>query len=379
MVPPDSRMMLTRGSEEFDLWNGVRFSLPPGKHVLKVTSHSKYANLEGLQVTRTLAGVVSAKFSPLTEDVQGKVTIPGYGGVFLADEDAAFRVCFTNQAAADVNLKCRWTALDYRGKEALTGDFDLTAATGKETAHELKLDVKEPGRYVIRLKYSSPEGEHEVFHRFVKLPKLDYPRLVMRAEESQQVRDRIAKYPVMFQRYRDYLRRQSEKKDFMPVKFRGSWGQDQTLENAKWRAICLGFADNFLEGENPKRYEDKLLPLLTDPGGYDAWQGNYEFGGPQTLLYDLMLGSSKGAEERLEKYYRAADSWVYRHDYMSGSALHDFLLALKEPPTAQDRFILWRIAMELNNYDAYFGAHPASGAETGSTGWERIATVRSTR
>ncbi len=292
---PDSRMMLTRGSEEFDLWNGVRFSLPPGKHVLKVTSHSKYANLEGLQVTRTLAGVVSAKFSPLTEDVQGKVTIPGYGGVFLADEDAAFRVCFTNQAAADVNLKCRWTALDYRGKEALTGDFDLTAATGKETAHELKLDVKEPGRYVIRLKYSSPEGEHEVFHRFVKLPKLDYPRLVMRAEESQQVRDRIAKYPVMFQRYRDYLRRQSEKKDFMPVKFRGSWGQDQTLENAKWRAICLGFADNFLEGENPKRYEDKLLPLLTDPGGYDAWQGNYEFGGPQTLLYDLMLGSSKGA------------------------------------------------------------------------------------
>jgi hypothetical protein len=354
---PDQRTMLVRGTREFELWNRVRFSLAPGKHVLKVTAHSPYANLEGVKIDKTLAGVVDAKLTPLPEGVQGKVEFPCYGGTFLADEAAVFGAGFTNKSAAPQELKCDWTVQDYRGKDVLAGQFELSAAAGKETSQELKLDIKDPGRYVLHLKYASPQGEHEVLHRFVKLPKLDYPRLLMRGEDSQQIRDRVAKYPVLFERFRNYLSRQSEKADFMPKKFRGSWGQEQILENAKWRPLCMEFADLFLEPAGAKKYESKLLPLATDPGGYDSWQGNYEFGGPQTLLYDLMMNSSPAVREKFDKSYRNKDNWVYRGDYISGGVIPDYLAAIKEPLTPQDRYIIWRVAMELNNYDAYFQVH----------------------
>jgi hypothetical protein len=357
---PDQRAMLVRGTGEFDLWNGVRFSLSPGKHVLKVTAHSPYANLEGLRVKRTLSGVVDAKLTPLPEDVQGKVEFPCYGGTFLADEPASFRAGFANRSGAPQDLKCRWTVQDYRGQEAAAGEFELSLAPGQETAQELKPDLKGTGRFLLHLEYSSPAGRNEVFNRFVKLPKLDYPRLFMRADDSQEIRERIAKYPVLFQRFRDYLSRQSEKADWMPKKFRGSWGQEQILENAKWRPLCLEFADLFLEPAGAKKYESKLLPLATDPGGYDTWQGNYEFGGPQTLLYDLMMNDSPAAREKFDKSYRAKDNWIYRGDYISGGVIPDYLEAIKEPLTPQDRYIVWRVAMELNNYDAYFQAHAGS-------------------
>jgi hypothetical protein len=357
---PDQRVMLVRGTGEFGLWNAVRFSLAPGKHVLKVKACSPYVNLEGVRINRTLSGAVDAKLTPLPQDVQGKVEFPCYGGTFLADESASFRAGFDNKTAAPQDLKCEWAVRDYRGQDVLAGQFAISAAAGKEASQELKLDLKDPGRYTLRLKYSSPEGQNEVFHRFVKLPKLDYPRLLMRADDSRQIRDRIAKYPVLFQRFRDYLSRQSEKADWMPKKFRGSWGQEQILENAKWRPLCLEFADLFLEPAGAKKYQGKLLPLATDPGGYDTWQGNYEFGGPQTLLYDLMMNNSPAAREKFDKSYRTSDNWIYRGDYISGGVIPDYLEAMKEPLTPQDRYIVWRVAMELNNYDAYFQSHAGS-------------------
>ena len=358
---PDERAMLVRGTGEFNLWNAVRFSLAPGKHVLKVKACSSCANLEGVRIDRTLAGAVDAKLTPLPQDVQGKVEFPCYGGTFLADEAVSFRAGFTNKTAAGQDLKCRWTVQDYRGQETGAGEFELSIAPGQEGSQELKPGLKETGRFLLRLEYSSAAGRNEVFHRFVKLPKLDYPRLLMRPEDSEQIQKRIAQYPVLFQRFRDYLRRQSEKADWMPKKFRGSYGQEQILENAKWRPLCLGFADNFLEPAGARKYESKLLPLLGPyPGGYDSWQGNYEFGGPQTLLYDLLMNSSQAARENFEKIYRNKDNWVYRGDIISGGVIPDFLEAIKEPLTPQDRYIVWRVAMELNNYDAYFQAHAGS-------------------
>jgi DNA-binding beta-propeller fold protein YncE len=359
---PDYRMMLVRGTDEFDLWNGVRFTLAPGKHVLKVTARSRYANLEGIQVKRTLAGALDVRFQPLPEKAHGgaEAAVPSYGGTFGADEPMWFNVKITNKSDHPQDLRCEWTMKNYAGATASSGNYAFTVAAGATVVQPMKSDLKEPGRYTIRMKISSPDGEHEVYHRFVKLPKLDYPRLIARAEDTPQIQDRLKKYATLFGRYREYLRRQSEKADFVPKVIRGSWGQEMWKEYPKWHALCLAFADAYLEAADARKYQAKLVPLVGEPGGYDAWQGNYEFGDAHTILSDLMMSGSDEAKKNRDKFYGEPNNGALNSQQVGGTNLPDYLMSIKDPLTEQNRAVLYRAAMEMNNYDGYFGAHAGS-------------------
>jgi hypothetical protein len=356
---PDYRSMLVRGTDEFDLWNGVRFALAPGKHVLKVTARSRYANLEGIQVKRTLASTLDVRFEPLPDKVHGGIeaAVPSYGGTFGADEPVSFNVKLANKTDRPLDLSAAWTVRDYEGKTVLEGKDSFALAAGATAARPLALDLKECGRFTICMKLSSPDGEYEVYHRFLKLPKLDYPRLIARAQDAGPIQDRVKRYATLFGRYRDYLHRQSEKADFLPKVIRGSWGQEMWKEYPKWHALCLAFADAYLEPADAKKYQAKLVPLVGEPGGYDAWQGNYEFGDAHTILSDLMMSGSDEARKNRDKFYGEPNTGVLNSRGVEGGNLPDYLMGIKEPLTEQNRAVLFRAAMEMNNYDKYFGAH----------------------
>ncbi len=354
---PDYRSMLVRGTDEFDLWNSVRFTLSPGKHVLKVTAHSRYANLERVRLTRTLADSLGVRFQPLPENVHGKIPLPSYGGTFAADEPVSFNIKITNKSDRPLKMSRIWNVRNYEGKTVRGGHGLLDLAAGATLADPLLLDLKESGRFTISMKFSSPDGVYEAYHRFVKLPKLDYPRLIARAEDAPQIQDRLKKYSTLFGRYRDYLRRQSEKADFLPKVVRGSWGQEMWKEYPKWHALCLAFADLFLEPADAKKYQGKLVPLLNEPGGYDAWQGNYEFGDAQTILSDLMMPVSDEARKNRDKFYNDPGNGAFDSQQVGGTNIPDYFMGVKEPLTEQNRAVLYRVAMEMNNYDGYFGAH----------------------
>ena len=357
---PDYRMMLVRGTDEFNLWNGVRFTLAPGKHMLKVTAHSRYANLEGIQVKRTLASTLDVRFLPLPEGVHGKISLPSYGGTFGADEPVSFSVKLTNKSDRPQDLRCEWTLKNYTGATASVGKFAFTVAAGATVVQPMESLIKESGRYTICMKISSPDGEHEVYQRFLKLPKLEYPRLIARAQDTPQIQDRVKKYATLFGRYRDYLRRQNDKADFVPKVIRGSWGQEMWKEYPKWHALCLGFADLFLEPADARKYQKKLLPLINQPGGYDAWQGNYEFGDAHTILSDLMISVSDEARKNRDKFYGEPNTGALNSQQVGGTNLPDYLMSIKDPLTEQNRVVLFRAAMEMNNYDLYFGTHAGS-------------------
>ena len=380
---PDQRALLARGTDEFDLWNAVRFTLKPGKHVLKVKACGPQANLEAIRITRTLAGSVDARLEPLPRDVHGKVPLPSYGGVFPAGEPVSFKMKLTNKCDGPLKLEGNWTVLDYEDKTVLDGKVACSLGAGATDAQALNLDLKQGGRYVIRLKLSSPDGEHEVFHRFVKLPKLEYPRLLYRAEETGQIKARVARYPLLYQRYRDWLRRENNKPGFLPKTMRGGTGEGMPVENKKWRAIAMQFADMFLEPAGAKRYEKTLVPYLTWDGGYDAWQGDYEFGGAHTILNDLMMVTSDAARKNLETMYRSPEGNGYISDTLvQGSVFPDYLLMVREPLTPRDRAVLYNVAIELNNYDRYLAAHAGRRGGNwwhGTTTWCHCAITSVTR
>ena len=360
---PDQRAMLVRGTDEFDQWNAVRFALKPGKHVIRVKAYSPEANLEGLQIQRTLAGTIDARLRPLPQDVHGKVPLPSYGGVFTASEPVSFDLWLSNKSDRAQDLSGVWTVQDYAGKTVLEGKDSFAVGAGATSTHTMNLDIKGTGRFTVCLKVSSPQGELEVFHRFVRLPKLEYPRLLYRAEDTGQIKGRVAQYPQVYQRYRDWLRRQSDKPGFLPKTMRGGTGEGMPLENKKWRAIALQFADMFLEPAGAKKYESKLLPFLSWAGGTDAWQGDYEFAGAHTVLNDLMMSTTPAAAKNVDTQYRK-DSGYISDSGVQGAVFTDYLLTLKEPLTPRDRAVVYRVAMELNNYDQYFGAH--AGAHGGN-------------
>ena len=357
---PDYRTILVRGTDEFQLNNAVRFAIKPGKHVLKIKAHSPNANIQGIQIRRTLAGALDVRLLPLPEAVHKAVPAPSYGGIFAASEDVAFKLNVANKTVRPMDLSGHWTVLNYEGKQVLEGKKSLALAAGAADESELPLAVKETGRFTIHLTFTSPDGMHEVYHRFVKLPKIDHPRMLYRAEQTEEIRTRIAKYPLVFQRYRDWLRRNADKPDFLPKSLKAGWtgGAELPLENLKWRAIAMQFSDMFLENPGPPRYESKLLPLLSSAGAAITWQGNYEFGESHSVLNDLMMPASQEARKNLEKGY--SSSWCLNENSISGNCLADYLLTIKEPLSARDRSVLYRSAMELTNYDRYFQAHAGS-------------------
>ena len=357
---PDQRILMVRGTAEFDLHNAVRFTLAPGKHVLKVKAHSRYANLEALRIRRVLDDAVDVQIQPLPQDVHGNVPQGCYGGVFAASEPVSFNLKLAGKIDRPLNLSGAWEVWDYQGKTVLEGKDSFALGAGAAISRPLTLELKETGRFTFHLKLSSPQGEREVLHRFVKLPPLDYPRLICRHDETGQIADRVARYPRLFQRYREYLLRHSSKADYLPQAMRSSgWGNDMTRENRRWRALCMEFADLFLESPGKPKYQDMLAPLLSRAGGYVAWQSDYEFGGAQTILNDLMMSTSQAARQNLASGYAKGNRYI-TDAQVDGNVFWDYFLTIKEPLKPRDRVVIDQVAREFNNYDRYFAAHAGS-------------------
>jgi hypothetical protein len=238
----------------------------------------------------------------------------------------------------------------------LRGTVSVSAGARTAGAVPLTLELARPGRYTLRLKAASADGTREIFHRFLKLAPLAHPRFLYRAEDTPQISRRIKKYPLLFKRYADWLDRESGQPGFLPKTLRGSWGQNMPIENPRWHAIALQFSDLFLRPGATNAHTALLRPLLATAGGYNTWQGDYEFGGAHTILNDLMIPNSTAALANVTSGYNRKNHYL-REGELQGGVFPDYLLALKEPLAPKDRATLYRIAMELNNYDGYFKAH----------------------
>lgn len=376
---PDYRAMLVRGSDEFSHWNDVRFTLTPGKHVLKVKATSPHANLDAIRIRKILASTLDVRLVPLPEDVHGQVKLPSYGGTFTESEPVAFSMNVTSNRPQAQKISCQYRLENYQGKTVLQQQTQFSLDGQKTYVGPLPLQFEGTGRFTLRMEFASADGVHEVVHRFVRLPKLESPRLIYRADETQEIKARIAKYPQLFKRYNEWLNAQSESPSFLPEKIRGSWGQDMYKENGKWRAICLQFSDMFLEAQ-PGKHKAQLLKLLGGPGGANSWQGNYEFGDAHSILMDLMK-TSEEATKLFEAEYNKGNPKP-NQVVINGTAATDYLLKVKEPLSERDRGAIYRLGMELTNYDAYFTAHTGTRGGNwwhGTTAWCRCPIHSMTR
>ncbi|OGV70249.1 MAG: hypothetical protein A3K19_22085 [Lentisphaerae bacterium RIFOXYB12_FULL_65_16] len=351
-ITPETRQFLVADSDEFLAENAPVFDLAPGEHVLRVTARSPHARLCGLRVWRSLESVLSASAIPEPADVHGQVTLPTYQGVFAAGESVRFTLRVANAGRTRQSLSVTWRVSHPVDDECLaeaTRRFNVP--TGGEATLALQPKVSASGLLRLDVRLSSASGSLALSRNFLRLPKLEHPRLFCRADELPMIRARIGCYPELFRRYREWMEFKYHGSAFLPDDYRTT-GHNTPMDLAKWRAICLMFMDWAMPAPDQRRpFFNRLRKDLvgTASGGWSCFQADFEFGAALAILYDLACG----IEPEMKSVLRQQLGMSLRQ----GRALPEALAQIEEPLDAEARTVLGWHAVELANYIRYFRAH----------------------
>ena len=374
-LTPQTRSFLVNGTEEFREANAPAFPVEPGEHEIRVTAHSPHARLDGLLVWRSLEDALEATLTPEPAEAHAGIPLPTYQGVFAASESVDFRFSifdFRSPTSAAVPahsaLSLKWRVVHPAGGvgpwhsrgEALgdgqtcltISDDDLAALkAGAPPDRKSKIENRKSGLFQLEVRLASPEGGLTLRRHFLRLPPLEHPRLLCRADELPAIRERIARYPNLFQRTRWWMEWNLGRPGFVPADFR-SPGQNLEIDLAKWRAISCLFWDLAYPAQDGRQpFLERLRRELTGTAGagWSSFQTDFQFGAALAVLYDLAAALDPEVRETMHRELAPS--------LMQGRALPEALAQIEEPLTPQARMVLGWHAGELANYLRYFRAH----------------------
>ncbi|HID06730.1 MAG TPA: hypothetical protein EYP10_06240 [Armatimonadetes bacterium] len=188
----------------------------------------------------------------------------------------------------------------------------------------------------------------------MRLPKLVRPRLLFRKDDIDRIRERIARYPRLFDRYLSWLQRQVERPNFLPQGITRERVGGRTYELG-WRVVACLFASLFLNDDGTLARSIKpIIDQLKQGPPFDLYNEMFHFNmpffpGAMAVLLDLATLRDEGALEAIRKFYtpHIGEVWV----------LYNGLCALEEPLTERERAIVFMTAMWMTNVERYFDAH----------------------
>ncbi|HIE53033.1 MAG TPA: hypothetical protein EYP85_14880 [Armatimonadetes bacterium] len=372
-MTPDQGLLLINGTDEFWRWNAPAFPVGPGEHVLRLRAGSPFAFIDGVKVSRSLAGHLTVKIVPRGEESPPEDPLPGYRSVFYDREPLRFKVALTNRREAPLHVQMRYTLRNYLGEAVASGQREITLEPGQTRDEWLEFPrvrgEAKGGIFHLTVTVDSADGQLIREHRFLRLPKLTHPRLLFRPEDRAEIKARIAQYPRLYQRYAAWLRRQVGKKGFLPPGLtKGSIVPGLPEEQRKlsqqggwrrydlaWRMLACQFAAMFLDPQQREFFQAKVASLLQEgrTDGYCTFHHHGPFfPGAVAALFDLAtadLGEGEGGVQKFREFFasRLGDMNVFPWT----------LVALEEPLTPEKRALLFRLTMWLVNVERYFTAH----------------------
>lgn len=382
-MTPDDQIFLVNDSEEYWDWNAPSFRVGRGHHVLRVHIRDRYTRLDAVQVRRSPEQWLDISVSPLPRSVHSVVPLPGYQGLFYYNERPEFELALSNSSNSSRIVRLYVVVLNYMGEPVMKRRFLAKVASRRIWRHSINVDTDELGRFTMNLQALTDDGVVRKRVRFVRLPRLEHPRLMVRRDDLPELRARIAKHPRLYQRYVDWLRRMAPKGGKWPERFlppgltRQKMGaaapddmkdtrrREQTygwrMYEAAWRMLAVEFAAMYIAPQ----YRDELMkylePLLQETSTSYYCQYHHHgpfFPGAVASLVD-MAPEEKVRSLPLYDYFkrRRGDMNVFPWT----------LVALEEPLRPEDRALIWRIAMFENSAERYFSSHCG---HRGGTWWQ---------
>lgn len=384
-MTPDEEQLLVADSEEFWRWNAPTFALPPGRHILEVKAHSPFVQLDALRVARTLEGWADLKLTGCPP--QAELLPERYRSLFYDQEPVRFQVTVRNRRPEPQRFRLDYEVRNYLGeKVGETGDTGSLVFLGKPGEEEtgwIHLPLRETGTFTLTVTLSSPHGQLVRTCRFLRVPKLEHPRLLFRREDIPAIRARIREHGRLFQRYFAWLRRQCDEEGFLPAGLLKSTFLPQLPEAQKklanqggwrryelaWRMIAVQLGAMFAEEPELRRYFRSRIAGILKDGRADSYCMFHHHGpffpGAEAILYDLVAATPGQADEWVPVWREFFQRSLGNMDVFPWT-----LVGLEEPLTPQKRALLWHIGSWLFNVERYFNTH------TGERGGQRWINER---
>ncbi len=373
---PDNNEILVADSEEFWHWNAPGFDCSPGAHTLTVRARGAAVALDALGVQRTAEGTCSLDLRPEPWALHSQVPTGAYQGVFYDAEPIRFTVTVTNRTGAPQQATLSSRLQNYMGEpagEAKPVEMDLEPGAAVQVP--LEFSPAETGRFRLLLSLEGAGGEVTRDALFVRLPKLTHPRLMFRPSDLPQISARIAQHPRLFQRYADWLKRQSARSGMLPERFLPNGLTAEALNKVTprgqrynwrmyelgWRMLGMEFAARYIPGADRATLDARMGPLLNCPTT-DYWCQFHHHGpffpGAVESLVD-MAPREVAKDLPLTKYLASQMGDV--------NILPFTLVSFEEPLSPRDRALIYRLVMLYENFDRYFTTHTGT---RGGTWWQ---------
>jgi YVTN family beta-propeller protein len=372
---PDSELFLVNDSDEFWRYNAVSVPVEPGRHVLRVKAHSPYARFDALVVRRSLEPDLLMEVVPEPRAVHDQVPLASYQGVFYDEEPVRFTVAVTNRSEKPVRLQWGGSLRNYLGEvlEEFGDEEVLTVEGGDTVTMPLAFEPEETGRFALRVgcvSWGAPRGTLVRDVRFVRLPKLEHPRLFWRADEENDIRARIAQYPNLFRRYGEWLERMAQREGRFPERFlppgitrdelmaaapedMPQWekreGCGWRMYELGWRVLAAQFVQRFLKPDSAT-LSSKIEGLRGAERAQSYIQYHHHgpfFPGTAASLVDFAPGEAR-QEMKLDDFFE---------QHMGDTnTLPWTLVMIEEPLTPVKRALVYELATWTTNAERYFEA-----------------------
>ena len=383
-MAPANEAFLVNGTESFAQWNAPTFAIGPGEHVIRVRATEADVALDALRVWRSGEGICRLDLAPLPASAHAGVSLPGYYGVFYDNERPEFRLILSGPADRPVTVDGSYELRNYMGEVVRAGELErMTLRPGSPRDVALSFSPKETGRFHLAVHVNTEQGPIARTFDFARLPRLEHPRLIYRADQKEAIRRRIAEHPRLFARYTAWLRRKSAETGgrfpelFMPpgltaadlVASRPESMSAGDAGNAYawrmyelgWRILACQFASDFLEPEG-ERILGRRVDELLGKGKTDYYCEFHHHGpffpGAVAGTWDMAPEATRSGTKLKETFEdRLGDMNVYPWT----------LVTLEEPMTPEKRAMVAKIMQWENNLENYFATH--QGAR-GGTWWQ---------
>ncbi len=392
-MSPDQHLFLVADTDEFWLWNAPVINLNKGLNRIPVTL-KKFVQLDAL------------KFEPVPPfDLQivgePPVNVPErYRAVFYADEPVRLRLTLqpTTRPSSPVPRPVRLVVriYNYMGEEVWVRVFNCTPSPSNfklRTQHSAPRTVsewvieprlRETGIFRLEARAEMAQGDNgttgevrRTFY-FLRLPKLERPRLLARKSQLELARAQIARYPNLFARYFAWLKEHLSEPHMLPVslvrsEFTAALPPEQQKLSEKggwrrydfaWRLIALQFAAMMLPEPEKEQLRQQVLQVLKS-GKADTYCHFHHHGpffpGFVAAFLDLVaadIGENAQEVRQLREFLaeRLGDMNVFAWT----------LTAMGDPPSERERMLLWHLMTWTVNAERYFTVH---AGKRGGTWW----------
>jgi hypothetical protein len=242
----------------------------------------------------------------------------------------------------------------------------------------LELPLSQTGVYRLEAEFRSSAGKAEKTFYFLRMPRLERPRLLARPAQWAEAKKIMAKYPHLFQRYFQWLVEQMQTPGFLPTsllraEFLPSLPPEQKklANQGGWRRYDLAYrllgvelACHLLPEPDRNPFQQSLLQVLRS-GRSDSYC-HFHHHGPFFPGFDAAFLDLAAAElgEQTEPVQKLREFLAGRLGDMN--VLAWTLAAMGDPPTPRERMLLWELMTWRVNAERYFTVH---AGKRGGTWW----------